>query len=85
MGPVGLIVLSLLALGFGVWLGLPGRYEQSAEDIEELMQSGGARHRRAKRVFTPLAWMQRKAGASRVHRRGGRQRGTFKLESPEDR
>lgn len=81
---VGLIVKVGLALGalvLGIWLGLPGRYTQTADEIEEAMARGGGRRRRAKRVFTPLAWAQRRASAKSPRRTGG----GFKLESPDDR
>ena len=35
------ILGALLALGLGVWLGLPGRYSQPIEEIEEAMERGG--------------------------------------------
>jgi hypothetical protein len=76
---IGLAVLALLA---GIWMGLPGRYTQTPEDIDAIMESGGSRRRKVRRVFTPLAWMQRKVSA-RTERRP-RRRG-FTLESPEDR
>jgi hypothetical protein len=85
MGP--LILVALAGLGIGIWLGLPGRYTQSADEIEDLMESGGGRPRRVKRTFTPLAWMQRKAGAKSSpsrQRRGSRTRSGFSLEAPDD-
>lgn len=82
-----LIVTGLIGLAIGVWLGMPGRYTQSSEDIEQIMESGLGRRGRRKRIFTPIAWMQRNASAkdtpSRGRRRGGGRSG-FKLESPED-
>jgi hypothetical protein len=82
-----LIVTGLVGLAIGIWLGLPGRYTQSSEDIEQIMESGVGRRGRRKRVFTPIAWMQRNASAkdtaSRGRRRGGGRSG-FKLESPKD-
>lgn len=86
---MGLLILTgVVGLGIGIWLGMPGRYRQSAEDIERIMESGGSRRRRARRIFTPLAWMQRKVSARSApsrDRRSGRGRSGFKLESPEDR
>jgi hypothetical protein len=76
------IALAILALLAGIWMGLPGRYTQTADDIDTIMEGGETRRRKVRRVFTPLAWMQRKIsarGPSRPQRRG------FKLESPEDR
>lgn len=78
-----LVVIGVLGLIIGVWLGLPGRYTQTPEDIERLMEKGGGRRRRAKRVFTPLAWLQRRvtANAQRASRPVSGKRG-FKLEAP---
>lgn len=76
------VVSGILALGFGIWLGLPGRYDQTPEEIEKIMAQGGGRRRKTKKAFTPLAWLQRKVNA-RSGRRGDR-RG-FSLESPDDR
>jgi hypothetical protein len=74
--------LALIALAIGVYLGLPGRYTQTPDDIEQMMESGGGRRRKVKRVFTPLAWLQRKASARTSQRL---ERKSFRLESPDDR
>lgn len=74
------------AFALGIWWGLPGRYTQTAEDIDEIMDKGGGRRSRTKRIFTPLAWVQRSVSARRSidrKERGGR-RG-FRIESPKDR
>jgi len=86
LGPVLMVLGALAALGFGVWLGMPGRYTQSVEDIEKVMEAGGARRRKTKRVFTPIAWMQRHVDArgSRDLRKGRGGSG-FRIEAPEDR
>ena len=83
-----LVLTGVVGLAVGIWLGMPGRYTQTHEDIEQIMESGGARRRRAKRIFTPLAWMQRQistSGPSADRRRKRGSRSGFKLESPEDR
>jgi len=77
------IVGGALALGLGIWLGLPGRYDQTPEEIERIMAEGGRRRRKTKTMFTPLAWLQRKTSPRRGSGRGGR-RG-FNLERPDDR
>jgi len=76
------ILGGVIALGIGIWLGMPGRYTQSYEDLEHSLDSGFHRHRKVKRVFTPMAWLQRKVSA-----RGAapRQRRGFRMEAPEDR
>ena len=88
MTAVYLILTGLVGLGIGVWFGMPGRYTQTSDDIENIMQTGVGRRGRRKKVFTPLAWMQRKASArdtaSRGRRAGGRRRG-FSLEAPDER
>lgn len=83
LGLIIKVVLAVVALGVGIWLGMPGRYTQTVDEIEEVMERGGARRRQVKKAFTPLAWMQRHASAKGSSRR--RTKGGFKLESPEDR
>jgi len=86
---LALVVTAILGLAVGVWLGMPGRYTQTPDEIEKIMESGGARRRKAKRVFTPLAWMQRnvssKATPSRGRRRGRGRGSGFSLESPDEK
>lgn len=84
---MGLLILTaVIGLATGIWLGMPGRYTQSADDIERIMESGGARRRRTKRVFTPLAWMRRRADAGVTKERRQRTgRSGFKLERPDER
>ena len=76
------IVAAILALALGVWLGLPGRYDQTPDDIERGMEWGTGRAYKVKRHFTPLAWVQRQLKA-----RGQRQRPrrSFQMESPDER
>ncbi len=83
-----LILTAVAGLAIGVWLGMPGRYDQSADDIEQIMDSGGRRRRKTKRIFTPMAWIQRNvssSGPSRDRRKSRGRRSGFKLESPEER
>lgn len=83
-----IVVTGVLGLAIGIWLGMPGRYTQTPDEIEKIMESGGARRRRAKRIFTPLAWMQRQistSGPSADRRRKRGSRSGFKIESPDDR
>ena len=86
LGTTLMVLGAIVALGVGVWLGLPGRYTQTADDIEEVMASGGARRRKVRTVFTPLAWMQRKVDVRGSRdRRKGRGGPGFRLEAPDDR
>lgn len=83
-----LILTAIAGLGLGIWLGMPGRYDQTPDEIDKIMESGGARRRRTKRIFTPLAWMQRRISTStpsHERRKGGGKRRGFNLESPEER
>ena len=77
------ILGGLAALAVGIWLGLPGRYERRYDDIEQALDTPGGRTRKAKRHFTPLAWIQRKIDVSSG---GGGSRGQgrrgFKLDRP---
>ncbi len=75
------IIIGLAALGLGIWLGLPGRYTQTPEDIEQEMKWRKGGTYRVKRVFTPLAWLRRKPQARGDHTR---HRSSFHLESPDD-
>ena len=74
------ILGAVLALAYGVWLGLPGRYTQRIEEIEEVMEKGRGRRRKVKRYFTPVAWLQRQVSPRSTRRSRG-----FNLEGPEDR
>jgi hypothetical protein len=76
------ILGAIAALALGIWLGLPGRSRQRAEDLEETMEHGGwGRRHREKRSLSPLAWIQRNPrveGTRARHMRG------FRVESPDD-
>ncbi|MCH7532548.1 MAG: hypothetical protein IIB36_12440 [Gemmatimonadetes bacterium] len=75
------ILGAVLALALGVWLGLPGRYTQRIEDIEDVMERGGGRRRRSvKRSISPVAWLQRQPRVRSTSRGRG-----FNVEGPEDR
>ena len=77
---MGLLVLAIVGLVIGILLGLPGRYDQTPEEIERLMaKGGGTRRKREKRTLSPVAWLQRRlspSGPPPSKRRG------FKLEAP---
>jgi hypothetical protein len=77
------ILLGLLAVGLGVWLGLPGKYHQSQDDIEKAMDRGGARRNQVKRVFTPLDWLRKSKRGS--DRRIERSRRRFRTAAPKKR
>jgi hypothetical protein len=75
------ILGAVAALALGIWLGLPGRYEGRREDIERAMDTPGGSSRKVRRVFTPLAWIQRKIDVSSGGGRAQGRRG-FRLERP---
>lgn len=75
------ILGAIVALGIGIFLGLPGRFEQTPEEIERTMAMGTGRRKKVKRHFTPFAWMSRNPS---VRRGQPKRRGGFTLESPDD-
>jgi hypothetical protein len=76
-----MILGGIVALALGIWLGLPGRYTQTPDDVEKAMERGGARRNSVKRRFTPLDWLRKDRKAS--DRR--RQRRPFRTAAPEKR
>lgn len=78
-----LLILGLVAaLCLGIWLGLPGRYEQTPEEIEQIMASGtGRRKKLQKRPLSPVAWMRRNPSPRRGQTRRG---GGFSLKAPDE-
>lgn len=75
------ILGGVAALGLGIWLGLPGRYERDLDEIDRVMDEGGGRRRKVKRHFTPMAWMKRNVSVNTPSRSGRR----FTVENPDDR
>jgi len=74
----------LLAFVLGLWLGLPGRYSQTAQEIEESMARGPGRQRKVKRHFTPIAWLQRQISVRTSRGDGSRRSRGFRLELPDE-
>ncbi len=77
------ILGGVIAFSWGVWLGLPGRYSQQVEDIEEVMDPltpVRRRRMRRKRSLSPVAWLQRQpsVGTARKSR-------AFDVKAPDDR
>lgn len=88
MTAVYMVLTALVGLGIGLWFGMPGRFSQTSDDIEHIMKTGVGRRGRRKKTFTPIAWMQRRAGAKDTASRGrrqGRGRAGFSLEAPDER
>jgi hypothetical protein len=76
-----MILGGILALALGIWLGLPGRYTQTPDEIEKAMERGGARRNTVRRRFTPLDWLRKETKGSdrRRHRR------PFRTAAPDER
>lgn len=77
-----MILLGVAALGLGIWLGLPGRFEQSPEEIEQLMARGGSKRRKVKRHFIAIDRFRKDERAS--ERRRAESRRHFRTAAPED-
>jgi hypothetical protein len=75
------ILLGVAALLLGIWLGLPGRYTQTPEDIDKAIERGGARRNTVKRHFTPLDWLRKDQRGSEKRR----QHRHFRTAAPEKR
>jgi hypothetical protein len=75
------IFAALAALGVGIWLGLPGRYEQTPDEIEHTMAMGTGRRRKVKRHFTPFAWLKRNP---EIRRGQAKRRPGFTVKPPDD-
>jgi len=64
------------ALGFGIYWGLPPRYEASQEEIDKKLGEKGE-HATVRRHFTPMALLQRKVERGSDRRRSRRTRKPF--------
>jgi len=75
------VIGGLAAVGLGIWLGLPGRYDRDLDQIDRVMEEGGGRRKRVKKQFTPMAWVKRNVSVNTPSRAGRR----FQVRDPEDR
>jgi hypothetical protein len=74
---VALYVISgIVALAFGVYLGLPGRYDQSVDEIDERLDQEGE-HAKAERKNTVITILQRKVQPGSDRRRSASRRKPF--------
>lgn len=69
------ILGGIAALLFGIYWGMPVRYDQSIDDIDERLGEEG-RHRKAKRHMTFLNLLQRKTERGSHRRRSARRERT---------
>jgi hypothetical protein len=78
-----LAILGMLgALGFGIFLGMPARYEADFDEIEEALSDPNREPRRVKRHTTPFALLQRGLTRGSHRRRGRAERQLFRMEEP---
>ena len=71
---------AVIALIIGVWLGLPGQDQPTAEDIDKILDQPGRKRRTVRRVRTPLDWFRRsKRSPDRLSRHH------FRLTAPDQR
>jgi hypothetical protein len=70
------IVTGVVALGLGIYLGLPGRYDQSLEEIDKRLDEEGE-HAKAERKNTVITILQRKVQPGSDRRRAAQRRKPF--------
>ena len=78
------ILGGVLALGYGIYLGMAGQYRPNHEELDKALGTRG-RTRKVKTHFTPLGWLRKteeRASRGRIRDRGGRRR-PFSLSSPD--
>ena len=76
-----MVLGGVAALALGIWLGLPGRYDRSQEEVDRALEKGKSRRSWTKRHFTPLDLLRKEKRGSerrRVHR-------PFKTAAPKRR
>ncbi len=61
-----MILGGVVALGVGIYLGLPGDSNVSREDIEEALSKPRSGHKKVKRRFTPLDYFARNKRESSI-------------------
>jgi hypothetical protein len=73
------ILAGLLAVGFGIYLGLPGDSTAAEKEIQEAIGKGrGGRRKTVRRRFTPLDLVLKRKKQSEIRQRSGR-REPFKM------
>ena len=74
------ILGGLVALAIGIWLGLPGSDQPTADDIDKVLDQPGRRRRRVTRHKMPMDWFR---SSKRAPDRLSRDR--FRVVDPEER
>ena len=79
------ILGGVIALGYGIYLGMGGQYRSDPDELDEALGPGG-RTRKVKRHFTPLGWLRKtdERGA-RVRRMQRGRRRRFEMVVPKAR
>jgi hypothetical protein len=70
------IISGIVALALGIYLGLPGRYDQSLDEIDERLDQDGE-HAKAERKNTVITILQRKVQSGSDRRRSASRRKPF--------
>ena len=73
------ILIGIVAIGFGIFLGRPRRYERPLDEVDKALDESRGRRQWTKRHFTPLDLLRKKSRGS--ERRRGEQ-GRFKTVDP---
>lgn len=73
------ILAMIVALGVGIYWGLPDRYTPPLDELEDALSETGKEHGRVKRRETFLSLLQRKAERGSDRRRRGKVRQPFRL------
>ena len=73
------ILIGVAALGFGIFLGRPRRYEQPLDELDRALGHDRGRRQWAKRHFTPLDLLRKNSRGSERRRS---ERGRFQTVAP---
>jgi hypothetical protein len=78
MGILMYVLGGVVALGLGVYLGLPGRFEQSVDEIDQRLDQDGE-HAKVNRKETVLTVLQKRSERASDRRRAASSRKPFRL------
>ena len=73
---IALLVLGgVIALGVGIYLGLPGEYQVNRDELDKALSKTHSKHNKVQRRFTPLDYLFRNKRESSLR---NKERGRFK-------